>query len=1121
MDSGEKYDAFISYSHKLDEELAKRLQPGIERFAKPWYRMRRLRVFRDDASLSASPRLWESIERALAASEWLILLASPEAAQSPWIEREVQWWLENKPDPVDHLLIAVTDGCPPWDPSNPASSESTSIIPPALQGHLATEPRWVDLRDVRIQTAKSDYRTRLEDAVADLAAAIWGEPKDFVYGEAFRQHRRTVRLARQAVAVMAALTLAAVAGGIFANVQRADAVAQANLANSRQLVAESSAIEANHPGLARQLLATADRVDPTSQVEGALMNSFSIPGELDLNGDVRAEAYMTHQPILAIGTDTGLHLVNTATGRPLATLTSHSGYVSAVSFRSDSRIMASGDADGDVRLWDVVQPSRPELIETMNSPLGIVNGLAFTPNGDILAAAYDDQVVVLWDVQNPARPVVLSSFPAKTGFADIAVAISPDGRVLAASGIGSAVQLWNITDPRHPAKLAALPGPSADALAFSPNGHLLASGDTGDFNVHVWDVTNPAQPQSRPVLSGHTSAVDSLAFSPDGNLLASGSWDHSVKIWNLADPTHPSVITTLAGHGDFVTAVAFSPDGQTLAGGSYDQTVFLWNVADPGSSIPLATLSGSAGPIAFSPNSKFVAAGSPAELWNISDPAAPRATAALAPSNVPGYGGVQALDFSPNGKLLAMYNTPGDTLLWGLGRPAQPKLVATMAASSGYPDQELAFSSTGHNLITPGESRPKIWNIRVPSRPVPLAGPAGTAATGAKTSFYGSSVSPADLTALWQASSPGSTASLESWISHHQNAQIVAISPKASLLTTLAGSSQQLAASDTQQLDLWDANHPVRPLASLTSSIGGLMAAAISPDGEKLAAASSTGVSIWDISNPAHPAALTTLNFGSASGEPVLTFSASGSYLATGGYGASDQIWELDQPGILNRLCAEIGSTITEAQWAQYVPGVAYSPPCSAHDYLPGTGSEIPSSIPVAPAPTVKVPVSDLHDVDWQNTPVPGQFCDVSGLVRIKKGQGWASSAKWGRVQFYVSSPVLYGNLQGGGTQDAAVQVWCDNGGGTADGQIAEAYLIYRMRGRTLTLIGAVTPQEQPSDQVHVSFFGSVSILPGSVVAHEEWYRPSDATCCPTGKAITVWTYTHGRLVSGTPDITS
>ena len=66
--------------------------------------------------------------------------------------------------------------------------------------------------------------------------------------------------------------------------------------------------------------------------------------------------------------------------------------------------MASGDADGDVRLWDVAQPSRPELIETMNSPLGIVNGLALTPNGDILAAAYDDQVVVLWDIQNPARP---------------------------------------------------------------------------------------------------------------------------------------------------------------------------------------------------------------------------------------------------------------------------------------------------------------------------------------------------------------------------------------------------------------------------------------------------------------------------------------------------------------------------------------------------------------------------------------------------------------------------------------------------------------------------------------------------------------------------------------------
>jgi hypothetical protein len=59
------YDAFISYSHKDDGKLAPALQAGLERFAKPWYRLRRLRVFLDTADLSADPRLWGSVVEAM------------------------------------------------------------------------------------------------------------------------------------------------------------------------------------------------------------------------------------------------------------------------------------------------------------------------------------------------------------------------------------------------------------------------------------------------------------------------------------------------------------------------------------------------------------------------------------------------------------------------------------------------------------------------------------------------------------------------------------------------------------------------------------------------------------------------------------------------------------------------------------------------------------------------------------------------------------------------------------------------------------------------------------------------------------------------------------------------
>ena len=107
------YDAFISYSHAKDKPIAAALQAVLQRLCKPWYRRRALRVFRDDTSLSATPQLWPAIEQALGQSRFLILLASPEAAASPWVGGEIAYWLAHKS--AETLLIALTDGTLIWN----------------------------------------------------------------------------------------------------------------------------------------------------------------------------------------------------------------------------------------------------------------------------------------------------------------------------------------------------------------------------------------------------------------------------------------------------------------------------------------------------------------------------------------------------------------------------------------------------------------------------------------------------------------------------------------------------------------------------------------------------------------------------------------------------------------------------------------------------------------------------------------------------------------------------------------------------------------------------------------------------------------------------------------------
>jgi WD40 repeat protein len=76
-------------------------------------------------------------------------------------------------------------------------------------------------------------------------------------------------------------------------------------------------------------------------------------------------------------------------------------------------------------------------------------------------------------------------------------------------------------------------------------------------------------------LKKHEAAVNALAFSPDGQLLASGSDDRTVIIWEI--PSGKSK-RTLKGHDLTVLSLAFSPDGSLVASGGGNASVFLWEV---------------------------------------------------------------------------------------------------------------------------------------------------------------------------------------------------------------------------------------------------------------------------------------------------------------------------------------------------------------------------------------------------------------------------------------------------------------------------------------------------------------------------------------------------------------
>jgi WD40 repeat protein len=236
-------------------------------------------VFRDEASLSANPQLWSSITAALDSSGWFVLLLSPEAASSPWVNREVEYWLAHR-DPTK-LLPVLTEGEFGWEEGS--SRLKGGSVPPALVGAFSEEPRWVDLRWARDDIDLDLRNSRFRGAVADLAAAIRGVPKEDLESEEVRQHRRTTRTAWAAAAALVLLALTAGGAAFYANDQRGEAEAQrlvaeeqseialanearaedaAREAQTQRLTAEDQASVALSRGLAAQAISlTSTRVD--------------------------------------------------------------------------------------------------------------------------------------------------------------------------------------------------------------------------------------------------------------------------------------------------------------------------------------------------------------------------------------------------------------------------------------------------------------------------------------------------------------------------------------------------------------------------------------------------------------------------------------------------------------------------------------------------------------------------------------------------------------------------------------------------------------------------------------------------------------------------------------------